>query len=163
MLALLLPSAPISWQHGRLPAARVASTAGRRVICAASSASSRLWSPTDLSLYSESPWASWLERLAREQPDHPLARAADPPDEFLRMLGRKGAQSEASLVEPQFTVAHRVHTPVLSRPCEPAQHLRQSEPSAAPSASHCHAVTLAHCTHVSAAAIVEVPFATAHV
>ena len=42
----------------------------------------RLWSPTDLSTFAESPWVSWLERLAREQPAHPLVCAADAADPF---------------------------------------------------------------------------------
>ena len=58
----------------------------------------RLWSPTDLSTFAESPWVSWLERLAREQPAHPLVCAADAADPFLEMLGKLGGESEAAVL-----------------------------------------------------------------
>lgn len=50
-------------------------------------------------MYAESPWVSWLERLAREVPAHPLVGEADAPDAFLQMLGRKGAESEAAVLD----------------------------------------------------------------
>ena len=38
-----------------------------------------------------------MERLAREEPEHPLVQAADTSDPFLDMLGAKGAESEAAV------------------------------------------------------------------
>ena len=58
----------------------------------------RLWSPTDLSAFAESPWVSWLDRLAREEPDNPLVRTANIDDPFLEMLGSKGAEREAAVL-----------------------------------------------------------------
>ena len=53
-------------------------------------------------LFAESPWASWMERLSREHPGHPLTLQVDPPDPFLQMLGRKGDTSEAVLLQDAF-------------------------------------------------------------
>ncbi|KAL1511143.1 hypothetical protein AB1Y20_005962 [Prymnesium parvum] len=58
-----------------------------------------LWSPSELTLFVESPWASWLERLMRAEPSHPLASACDAPDAFLSMLSRKGGDVERALLE----------------------------------------------------------------
>ena len=58
----------------------------------------RYYSPTDMTTYVESPWVSWLDRLAAEEPSHPFVSARDPPDAFLEMLGRKGAESEAAVL-----------------------------------------------------------------
>ena len=58
----------------------------------------KLWSPSDLTVFAESPWVSWLERLAREAPSHPLVAEVDPPDAFLQMLGRKGVESETAVL-----------------------------------------------------------------
>ena len=62
------------------------------------SLANRLWSPSDLTTYAESPWVSWLERLAREQPSNPLVQFADESDSFLELLGRKGEESEAAVL-----------------------------------------------------------------
>ncbi len=59
----------------------------------------RLFSPSDLTTFAESPWVSWLERLAREVPSHPLVAEADAPDAFLQLLGRKGDESEAAVLQ----------------------------------------------------------------
>ena len=48
-----------------------------RAVHADSSHPNRLWSPTDLTVFAESPWVSWLERLARDSPSHPLVAEAD--------------------------------------------------------------------------------------
>ena len=98
MLALI--SAPTAWYRLRLPTAAASRPHRLRTASISSSepSSPRLWSPSDLTLFSESPWASWLERLAREQPTHPLASAMDAPDAFLQMLGRKGAESEEAVL-----------------------------------------------------------------
>eukprot|EP00966_Prymnesium_polylepis_P075527 1751661-Prymnesium_polylepis.1 len=76
---------------------RVARGLERSRLCA-TEATGRLWSPSDLTLYAESPWAAWLERLARDAPAHPLASASDAPDVFLEMLGRKGGESERAVL-----------------------------------------------------------------
>ena len=52
--------------------------------------------------FAESPWASWMERLSRERPEHPLSSRVDPPDTFMQMLGQKGAASEAALLQDAF-------------------------------------------------------------
>ena len=63
---------------------------------------SPLFSPSDLMTFAESPWASWMERLSRERPEHPLSSRVDPPDTFMQMLGQKGAASEAALLQDAF-------------------------------------------------------------
>ena len=94
-----------SWVVPGPPAAAAAAASLSRARARACSARPRRtpFSPTELSTFSESPWASWLDRLAREQPSHPLAAAADPPDAFLQMLGRKGEVSEASVLHALAT------------------------------------------------------------
>ena len=79
-------------------AAASRSRIGRALVCCRSSPQQRLWSPSDLTLFAESPWASWLERLAREEPAHPWIASADQPDAFLELLGRKGEESEAAVL-----------------------------------------------------------------
>jgi predicted RecB family nuclease len=100
---LLLPTT----LHGALaPRARVAGwTRAAKVPCGVAplmasprSRTSHLWSPSDLTTFMESPWVSWLERLAREVPTHPLIASADAADPFLEMLGRKGTESEAAVL-----------------------------------------------------------------
>ena len=64
--------------------------------------SSRLWTPSDLVQYYESPFASWMDRLAAEHPAHPLAARRDPPDPFLSMLGKKGMAGEQEAMRKLF-------------------------------------------------------------
>ena len=64
--------------------------------------SSRLWTPSDLVQYYESPFASWMDRLAAEHPAHPLAARRDPPDPFLSMLGKKGLAGEQEAMRKLF-------------------------------------------------------------
>jgi predicted RecB family nuclease len=71
-------------------------------------ASARLWSPSDLTLFAESPWAAWLERLVREEPSHDLAAARDPPDAFSELLGRKGADAEEAVLIASRRLGHRI-------------------------------------------------------
>ena len=99
MLTLLGSGSPIAYHRLRVPCATRTHRAPLRLRASTPlSLSKKLWSPSDLTLFAESPWASWLERLAREQPTHPLASAMDAPDAFLQMLGRKGAESEAAVL-----------------------------------------------------------------
>lgn len=92
VLHMFAGSTALVWPRMRMP------PAARGLCMRMPVAEHRLWSPSDLTLYAESPWASWLERLAREHPAHPLAKKVDPPDDFLQMLGRKGAESEAAVL-----------------------------------------------------------------
>lgn len=69
-----------------------------RLLATRSTRSTRLWSPSDLTTFAESPWVSWLERLAREEPDSAPVQEMDPPDAFLEMLGSRGADSEAAVL-----------------------------------------------------------------
>ena len=62
----------------------------------------RVWSPSELVQFTESPWAAWLERLSREEASHEWASHADPPDPMLQMLARKGTQAEATVLEDLF-------------------------------------------------------------
>lgn len=68
----------------------------------------RLWSPSDLALFAESPWAAWLERLTREEPSHRLAASFDPPDAFSDLLGRKGIEAEVELLRRSCRMGRRV-------------------------------------------------------
>ena len=95
--------------HARLPSLAPGSTCAPRhavVRLRSTAASSQLplFSPSDLMLFAESPWASWMERHYRELPDHPLSSRADPPDPFLQMLGRKGTTSEVALLQDAFVL-----------------------------------------------------------
>lgn len=65
-------------------------------------ATTRLWSPSELVQFTESPWASWLERLSRDHPEHEWASRADPPDQMLEMLARKGHQAEGAVLRDLF-------------------------------------------------------------
>ena len=62
----------------------------------------RYYSPTELVVFSESPWASWMDRLTREQPQHALAASADAPSAFLQMLAAKGVLQEAGVLRDAF-------------------------------------------------------------
>ena len=84
---------PSSLRSARRPASYAPLLAARR-----RQITSKLWSPSDLTTFAESPWVSWLERLAREEPSHPLVQQADPADPFLEMLGKKGDESEAAVL-----------------------------------------------------------------
>ena len=57
------------------------------------------YSPSDLTKYMESPFASWMDRLAQEYPE--LAPKPDPSDELMVMLQQKGYEHEDKL-ETQF-------------------------------------------------------------
>ncbi len=57
------------------------------------------YSPSDLTKYMESPFASWMDRLAQEHPE--LAPKKDPSDDFMGMLQQKGYDHEDKL-ETQF-------------------------------------------------------------
>lgn len=67
----------------------------------------RLWSPTDLAQFSESPWAAWLERLVHDDPAHPFALAVDPPDAFMEMLSRRGANAERKVLQAAIDGSER--------------------------------------------------------
>jgi uncharacterized protein len=62
----------------------------------------RMWTPSDLVVFYDSPWASWMDRLASEEPSHPLAQQRDAPDAFLSMLGRKGSAGEREVTRKLF-------------------------------------------------------------
>ena len=62
----------------------------------------RYYSPTELVVFAESPWASWMDRLTREQPQHALAASADAPSAFLQMLAAKGVLQEAGVLRDAF-------------------------------------------------------------
>ena len=84
---------------GALPVRRPAALVARsHSLFLSATPRKRLWSPTDLSTFAESPWVSWLERLSREQPANPLVTAADAADPFLEMLGKMGGESEAAVL-----------------------------------------------------------------
>jgi len=52
-------------------------------------------SPSDLMLFVSSPFAAWMERLAREQPSHPAILLAPPEqDAMMGMLAAKGQEAE---------------------------------------------------------------------
>ena len=68
----------------------------------------RLWSPSDLTLYAESPWAAWFERLSREEPSHRLVGACDPTDAFSDLLGRKGAEAEAAVLHASHRMGQSI-------------------------------------------------------
>lgn len=57
------------------------------------------YSPSDLTKYMESPFASWMDRLTQEHPE--LAPEKDPSDDFMVMLQQKGYAHEDKL-ETQF-------------------------------------------------------------
>lgn len=57
------------------------------------------YSPSDLTKYMESPFASWMDRLAKEHPE--LAPKQDPNDSLMAMLQKKGYEHEDKL-ETQF-------------------------------------------------------------
>ena len=69
---------------------------------------SRLWSPSDLMLYMQSPFAAWMERVARECPEHPwLAKAGDlsllaQQNPMLAMLSEKGQAAERRFLDREF-------------------------------------------------------------
>ena len=54
-----------------------------------------VFSPSDLTRYIESPFASWMDRQALEQPDK--APAKDPEDPLMEVLQRKGFELEAEI------------------------------------------------------------------
>lgn len=62
----------------------------------------RMWTPSDLVVFYDSPWASWMDRLASEEPLHPLVQQRDAPDPFLSMLGRKGTAGEREVTRKLF-------------------------------------------------------------
>ena len=51
-----------------------------------------VFSPSDLMLFMVSPFASWMERLTLEQPDHGIA--SDARDPLLQALANRGMQHE---------------------------------------------------------------------
>ena len=53
-----------------------------------------IYSPSDLTLYMDSPFASWMEHKAIVNPE--LATHADPVDEMMILLQSKGAQNLGS-------------------------------------------------------------------
>jgi predicted RecB family nuclease len=55
-----------------------------------------VFSPSDLMLYMESPFASWMERLALESPGHGIPQ--DPEDTLLGLLATKGLAHEAEFL-----------------------------------------------------------------
>ena len=57
------------------------------------------YSPSDLTKYMESPFASWMDRLVQEHPK--LVPEPDPSDELMVMLQQKGYEHEDKL-ETQF-------------------------------------------------------------
>ncbi len=60
------------------------------------------WSPSDLMVFMQSPFASWMERLAREHPAHPwvgLCPEARAPDPLMAMLAQKGAEAERRFLD----------------------------------------------------------------
>jgi len=61
----------------------------------------RLYSnPSDLMLFVNSPFAAWMERLAREQPSHPMILIAPPEqDAMMRMLAAKGQEAELKFLD----------------------------------------------------------------
>ena len=67
----------------------------------------RYYSPTELVVFAESPWASWMDRLTREQPQHALAASADAPSAFLQMLAAKGVLQEAGVLRDAFAARRR--------------------------------------------------------
>ena len=88
-------------RHIGSPSRRLTATSTPRCLTRllATQTQARQWySPSDLTTFAESPWVSWLERLAREVPSHRLVGEADAPDAFLQMLGRKGDESEAAVL-----------------------------------------------------------------
>jgi len=62
----------------------------------------RMWTPSDLVVFHDSPFASWMNRLVREQPKHPLAQQRDEPDAFMQMLGKKGTIGEIAAMNKLF-------------------------------------------------------------
>ena len=63
------------------------------------------YSPSDLTKYMESPFASWMDRLAQEYPE--LAPKPDPSDELMVMLQQKGYEHEDKL-ETQFIAEGKI-------------------------------------------------------
>lgn len=61
----------------------------------------RLYSnPSDLMLFVNSPFAAWMERLAREQPSHPVILIAPPEqDAMMSMLAAKGQEAELKFLD----------------------------------------------------------------
>lgn len=53
------------------------------------------YSPSDLTLYMESPFASWMDRFASEYPGQ--APKKNPEDELMKSLAQKGYQQEENL------------------------------------------------------------------
>lgn len=53
------------------------------------------YSPSDLTKFMESPFASWMDRLAQEYPA--LTPEKDPSDDFMGMLQQKGYAHEDKL------------------------------------------------------------------
>jgi uncharacterized protein len=53
------------------------------------------YSPSDLTKYMESPFASWMDRFAQEYPE--LVPKQDPNDDLMVMLQQKGYQHEDKL------------------------------------------------------------------
>jgi hypothetical protein len=51
-----------------------------------------VFSPSDLMLFMASPFASWMERLTLEQPDHGIE--SDARDPLLQTLANRGMQHE---------------------------------------------------------------------
>ena len=62
------------------------------------------YSPSDLTKYMESPFASWMDRLAKEYPE--LTPEKDLSDEFMRLLQQKGYAHEDTL-ETRFIAEGR--------------------------------------------------------
>lgn len=62
------------------------------------------YSPSDLTTYMESPFASWIDRLAQEHPE--LTPEKDLSDEFMGLLQQKGYAHEDKL-ETRFIAEGR--------------------------------------------------------
>lgn len=55
---------------------------------------SHRWAVSDVILWSQSPFAAWMERLWREHKPHAYCAERDPPDDFALLLARKGEEWE---------------------------------------------------------------------
>ena len=120
----------------RRPAALSLSPAAAEDAASARRPNSISFTPSDLVLFMRSPFAAWMERLAREQrrpaalaPSVPEVAAAakrlldrvDPPDPFLGALAREGIRAE-----------ERALASLRSRRLGPPPSARAARPSASP-------------------------------
>src|ERR1700760_1548781 len=56
-----------------------------------------IYSPSDLTLYMDSPFASWMEHLALTNPE--LLSSVDQEDQLMAVLQRKGIQHEKEILD----------------------------------------------------------------